>query len=239
EEFSRFLPYAVALDVEKTWADRFAIALGAAAVAAAVSDWYQSSDGSGFSASSFTSSVSSLGETIAAASSPPGSSSGSSDSGGGVVAPLDGAVEARGLVVVDLDARGFVASDGDRVAVAPAHVLLAAIAQRERDVRRPRVDALLGEQRRVVIGAPHQLAQRHLPRAPLDVDRVELAHPRAVDRREVRRGLARGDDLAVRRLLDHLRPEIHRVAVDLVVLLDHRAVVKADAERALAVRVLR
>ena len=83
EEFSKFLPYAVALDVEKTWADRFAIALGAAAVAAAVSDWYQSSDGSGFSASSFTSSVSSLGETIAAASSPPGSSSGSSDSGGG------------------------------------------------------------------------------------------------------------------------------------------------------------
>jgi len=84
EEFSKFLPYAVALDVEKTWADRFAIALGAAAVAAAVSDWYQSSDGdSSFSMSGFTSSVSSLGETIASASSPPGSSSGSSDSGGG------------------------------------------------------------------------------------------------------------------------------------------------------------
>jgi uncharacterized membrane protein YgcG len=83
EEFSKFLPYAVALDVEKTWADRFAIALGSAAVAAAVSDWSQSADGSGISANSFTSSVSSLGETIAAASSPPGSSSGSSDSGGG------------------------------------------------------------------------------------------------------------------------------------------------------------
>src|SRR5206468_3653250 len=38
EEFSKFLPYAVALDVEKTWADRFAIALGSAALAAAVSD---------------------------------------------------------------------------------------------------------------------------------------------------------------------------------------------------------
>ncbi|HEY3075177.1 MAG TPA: DUF2207 domain-containing protein [Burkholderiales bacterium] len=83
EEFSKFLPYAVALDVEQTWAERFAIALGSAAVAAAVSDWYQSSDGAGFSASGFTSSVSSLGETIAAASSPPASSSGSSDSGGG------------------------------------------------------------------------------------------------------------------------------------------------------------
>ena len=84
EEFSKFLPYAVALDVEKTWADRFAIALGSAAVAAAVSDWYQSADsGTGFSIGNFASSVSSLGETIAAASSPPASSSGSSDNGGG------------------------------------------------------------------------------------------------------------------------------------------------------------
>jgi hypothetical protein len=84
EEFSRFLPYAVALDVEHTWADRFAIALGSAAVATAVSDWYQSADGgSGFSMSSFTSSVSALGETISSASTAPGSSSGSSDSGGG------------------------------------------------------------------------------------------------------------------------------------------------------------
>ena len=81
-EFSKFLPFAVALDVEKTWADRFAIALGGAAMAHAVSEWYQSSD-SGSSVSGFTSSVSSLGETISAASTPPGSSSGSSDSGGG------------------------------------------------------------------------------------------------------------------------------------------------------------
>jgi hypothetical protein len=86
EEFSKFLPYAVALDVEKTWADRFAIALGSAALAQAVSSWYVgSSGGSGFSIGEFTSSVSSLGETIAAASTPPGSSGGSgfSDSGGG------------------------------------------------------------------------------------------------------------------------------------------------------------
>jgi hypothetical protein len=82
EEFSRFLPYAVALDVEKTWADRFALALGSAAMAQAVAGWYQSSDG-GFSVSSLTSSVSSLGETVSAAATPPGSSSGSSSSGGG------------------------------------------------------------------------------------------------------------------------------------------------------------
>jgi len=86
EEFSKFLPYAVALDVEKTWADRFAIALGSAALAQAVSSWYVGGGSpSSFSVSQFTSSVSSLGETIAAASTPPGSSGGSgfSDSGGG------------------------------------------------------------------------------------------------------------------------------------------------------------
>ncbi|MBV9188938.1 MAG: DUF2207 domain-containing protein [Betaproteobacteria bacterium] len=86
EEFSKFLPYAVALDVEKTWADRFVIALGSAAVAQAVSGWYSDiHGGSGFSIGNFTNSVSSLGETIAAASTPPGSSGGSglSDGGGG------------------------------------------------------------------------------------------------------------------------------------------------------------
>jgi uncharacterized membrane protein YgcG len=84
QEFCRFLPYAFALDVEKTWADRFAIALGAAAVAQAVNEWYQSSDsGRDLSMSRFTQSVSALDQTISAASTAPGSSSGFSDSGGG------------------------------------------------------------------------------------------------------------------------------------------------------------
>ena len=83
EEFNRFLPYAFALDVEKTWADRFAIALGSAAVAQAVSEWYQSSEsGRDLSMSRLTDSVSALGDTISAASTPPASSSGFSDSGG-------------------------------------------------------------------------------------------------------------------------------------------------------------
>jgi hypothetical protein len=86
EEFAKFLPYAVALDVEQTWADRFARTLGAAAVAAAVADYYSSSDSGGYfgggGGQSFTSGLSSLGETISSAAVPPGSSSGSSDSGG-------------------------------------------------------------------------------------------------------------------------------------------------------------
>jgi predicted membrane protein DUF2207 len=76
EEFSRFLPYALALDVEKTWADRFAQVLGAAAVAAAVADYFSSTSDSDRSFESLTSSLSDLGDTISSASTPPGSSSG-------------------------------------------------------------------------------------------------------------------------------------------------------------------
>ena len=83
EEFNRFLPYAFALGVEKTWADRFAVALGAAAVAQAVSEWYQSSEsGRDLSMSRLTDSVAALGNTISAAATPPASSSGFSGSGG-------------------------------------------------------------------------------------------------------------------------------------------------------------
>ena len=83
EEFSKFLPYAVALDVENTWADRFTRVLGAAAVAQAVSGWYDASSDSSFSTSALTRSVSNLGESISSAATPPGSSSGSSGSGSG------------------------------------------------------------------------------------------------------------------------------------------------------------
>jgi uncharacterized membrane protein YgcG len=90
EEFARFLPYAVALEVEKTWADAFARVLGAAALAAATADYYASSDIGGSmagSAGGFARSLEGMGRTISAASTPPasssGGSSGSSSSGGG------------------------------------------------------------------------------------------------------------------------------------------------------------
>jgi uncharacterized membrane protein len=82
EEFAKLLPYAVALDVEKTWADRFTQILGASAVAAAAAHYYQSDQGFG-GAGSFSQSIGSLGESVSAAATPPGSSSGSSDGGGG------------------------------------------------------------------------------------------------------------------------------------------------------------
>ncbi len=88
EEFAKFLPYALALGVERTWADRFAAALGTAAVSAAVAHYYVASPshglfGGGSDIGSFASSLGGLGGTVSAASTPPGSSSGGGGGGGG------------------------------------------------------------------------------------------------------------------------------------------------------------
>ena len=84
QEFARLLPYAVALDVETAWADRFTAILGAAAVTAAVAGYYSSSIGGGqFSGSGLSSSISGMDSTISSAATPPGSSSGGSGGGGG------------------------------------------------------------------------------------------------------------------------------------------------------------
>ena len=82
EEFARFLPYALALDVEKTWANGFAAVLGAAVVAEAVTSYYQSSDESWKSGDigAMSDSIGSMSDGISSAASPPGSSSGTSDS---------------------------------------------------------------------------------------------------------------------------------------------------------------
>jgi len=90
DEFQRFLPYALALGVEKTWADKFAAAVGPAAAAAAASaiGWYQTG-GRTSGISDFTSGLgSSLSGAISSSSTAPGSSSGgggggSSGGGGG------------------------------------------------------------------------------------------------------------------------------------------------------------
>ena len=102
ELFQRFLPYAIALNVENSWANGFTGVLTAANLAAAVSPWYVGSDhfsSDNVGSNSFCRNVGSfterlgdhLSQTIAAAAVPPGSSSStgsggssfSSDSGGG------------------------------------------------------------------------------------------------------------------------------------------------------------
>ncbi|MBO9664475.1 DUF2207 domain-containing protein [Dokdonella sp.] len=89
EEFHRLLPYALALDVEENWTNRFAAAVGPAAAAAAVAGagWYHGASGGDFSG--FASDLgASFGSAISSSSSAPGSSSGgggggSSGGGGG------------------------------------------------------------------------------------------------------------------------------------------------------------
>lgn len=83
--FEKFLPYALALDVEKEWVDKFTEILAAATAAGATSSyqpiWYT---GSNFS--NFSSSISSIGSSVSSAISSSTSSSGSSgggSSGGG------------------------------------------------------------------------------------------------------------------------------------------------------------
>ena len=91
DEYQRLLPYALALDVEKTWGDKLADAIGPAAVAAAAAGmaWYYGDGSRGFDASSFGSSLgSSLSSAISSSATAPGSSSGgggggSSGGGGG------------------------------------------------------------------------------------------------------------------------------------------------------------
>ncbi|MCY7279500.1 MAG: DUF2207 domain-containing protein [Sphingomonas bacterium] len=91
--FERFLPYAIALEVENRWADRFTSMLAAASAAAATSGgtsgflWYSGSSSPWTDTGGFVGSIGdSLSSAVSSASTAPGSSSGSGgggSSGGG------------------------------------------------------------------------------------------------------------------------------------------------------------
>jgi uncharacterized membrane protein YgcG len=80
--YEALLPYAMALDVESKWTDKFTAAVGLEEAARSQPDWYR-----GQSSLGYTSLGSSLGSAlttqIASAATPPGSSSGGSSGGGG------------------------------------------------------------------------------------------------------------------------------------------------------------
>ncbi len=90
ELFERYLPYAIALDVENRWAERFAGVLAAAAAAGATAQtasWYSGSGDVWDNPSGFASDIgSSFASTVSSASTSPssgGGSSGGGSSGGG------------------------------------------------------------------------------------------------------------------------------------------------------------
>src|SRR5262249_16956300 len=81
ELFEKFLPFAIALEVENRWAHRFTAVLAAAGAQAATAAWYQNNQ-VGNDPVALTNQLSgALSQAIASASSPPGSSGGS-DGGG-------------------------------------------------------------------------------------------------------------------------------------------------------------
>jgi uncharacterized membrane protein YgcG len=89
--FEKYLPYALALDVEQQWAEQFSGSIDKAATAAGTSQyhpaWYSGSSWGSFSATDFASSLGgSFSNAISSSSTAPGSSSGSGgggSSGGG------------------------------------------------------------------------------------------------------------------------------------------------------------
>ncbi len=81
ELFERFLPYAIALDVQNAWAKRFAGVLAAAGTAAAAYAWYESDRHSNDIVSFADRVGDDLSRTIASASTAPGSTSSDSSSG--------------------------------------------------------------------------------------------------------------------------------------------------------------
>jgi uncharacterized membrane protein YgcG len=89
EIFEKFLPYALALDVEQQWCEQFADVLAAArAENRYANTWYTSSSFAAAGAVGLAASLSALSSSISSSSSPPGSSSGgggggSSGGGGG------------------------------------------------------------------------------------------------------------------------------------------------------------
>ena len=91
QTFEKFLPYAVALDVEQEWADKFADALGRASQASGAGttsptytpSFYSGAAWNGSSFSGFTDSLSSFTSAISASSSAPGSGDGGGSGGSG------------------------------------------------------------------------------------------------------------------------------------------------------------
>src|SRR5205807_7022166 len=150
-----------------------------------------------------------------------------------VLPPLDRAVPPRGEAVGDRQAAAGLAPERDRLVLAAAHGLLAEVFQAQQPGgARPRPEA--AELSALTAREPQYLAQHDAFGLALHLDRVELAREHAVRRVEELRGLLRGDDLPLDRLLDQARGEVHGVAEHVLAALDHRPGLQPDAQPELA-----
>src|SRR5207247_8750630 len=90
-----------------------------------------------------------------------------------VLAPLDGAVLARSLLVGDHQAAALVAPDRDRVVVAPARELRVAVLQAQHRGGGARLGTVSRDGGAVLDRPPHDLAQQDFFRLALHLDRLQ------------------------------------------------------------------
>src|SRR3989449_4029061 len=151
-----------------------------------------------------------------------------------VLAPLDGAMLPRCLVIDDHELAGLITPEHDRFAAAAPHDVLAPMHQAQPRLRRAQQRDGLGNVGDIGILFPQQLKELDFFRLALYRHGVQAPRRAAEDRGEQRRGIIRREDLPLHRLLVEAVREIDRVAENVVFALDHRPRLKADAQPELA-----
>src|SRR6267378_2367316 len=151
-----------------------------------------------------------------------------------VLAPLDGAMLPRSLVIGDHELAGLIASEHDRFAAAPPHDVLTPMHQAQPRLRRAQQRDGLGNVGDIGVLLPQQLEELDFFGLALYRHGVQAPRRAAENRGEQRRGIVRGEDLALYCLLVEAVRKIDRIAENVVLALDHRPRLQADAQPALA-----
>src|SRR2546428_2466664 len=151
-----------------------------------------------------------------------------------VLAPLDGAMLPRGLVIGDHELAGLVAPEHERFAAASPHDVLAPVHQAQPRLRRAQQRDGLGNVGDIGVLFPQQLEELDFFRLALYRHGVQVPRRAADDRGEQRHGTVRREDLPLHLLLVEAVRKIDRVAENVVFALDHRPRLKADAQPELA-----
>src|SRR5467141_1145282 len=151
-----------------------------------------------------------------------------------VLAPLDGAMLARSLVIGDHELAGLITPEHDRFAPAPPHDVLATVHQAQPRLRRAQQRDGLGNVGDIGVLFPQQLEELDFLGLALYRHGVQAPSRTADDRGEQRRGIVRREDLPLHRLLMEAVRKIDRVAENVVFALDYRPRLKADAQPELA-----
>src|SRR5882672_2087945 len=129
-----------------------------------------------------------------------------------VLAPLDGAMLSRSLVIGDHELAGLIAPEQERFAAAPPHDVLAPMHQAQPRLRRAQQRDGLGNVGDIGVLLPQQLEELDFFGLALYRHGVQAPRRAADHRGEQRRGIVRREDLPLHRLLVEAVREIDRIA---------------------------